>query len=86
MSLTQHRLGSRRKVKTPDLRQALMDALSKTGRASSDYDLNKDVVLPTGRKLTPASVLKLAFCNVDKSRTHGARTPAGINLDGKWWL
>tara|TARA_B110000503_G_scaffold36825_2_gene60305 strand:+ start:1065 stop:1628 length:564 start_codon:yes stop_codon:yes gene_type:complete len=34
-----------------------MDALSKTGRASSDYDLNKDVVLPTGRKLTPASVL-----------------------------
>ena len=57
MSLTQHRLGSRRKVKTPDLRQALVDALSKTGRASSDYDLNKDLVLPTGRKLTPASVL-----------------------------
>lgn len=44
-------------MKAPDLRQTLMDALSKTGRASSDYDLNKDVVLPTGRKLTPASVL-----------------------------
>lgn len=42
---------------TSDLRQKLMDALSKTGRASSDYDLNKDVVLPEGRKLTPASVL-----------------------------
>ncbi|MFT5272102.1 MAG: 8-oxo-dGTP pyrophosphatase MutT (NUDIX family) [bacterium] len=44
-------------MKAPDLRQALMDALSKKGRASSDYDLNKDVVLPEGRKLTPASVL-----------------------------
>ena len=42
---------------TTDLRQTLMDALSRTGRASSDYDLNKDVVLPQGRKLTPASVL-----------------------------
>lgn len=42
---------------TADLRQTLMDALSKTGRASSDYDLNKDVDLPQGRKLTPASVL-----------------------------
>ncbi len=44
-------------MRAPDLRQTLMDALSKTGRASSDYDLNKDVVLPEGRKLTPASVL-----------------------------
>jgi len=34
-----------------------MDALSKTGRASSDYDLNKDIDLPADRKLTPASVL-----------------------------
>ncbi len=42
---------------TADLRRTLLDALSKRGRASSDYDLNKDVELPAGRKLTPASVL-----------------------------
>lgn len=40
-----------------NLRETLIDALSKTGRASSDYDLNKDVALPADRKLTPASVL-----------------------------
>lgn len=37
--------------------QILRDALSKTGSASSDFDLNPDVVLPEGRKLTPAAVL-----------------------------
>lgn len=42
---------------TADLRQKLMDALSITGRASSDYDLNKDIALPAGRSLTPAAVL-----------------------------
>jgi 8-oxo-dGTP pyrophosphatase MutT (NUDIX family) len=45
------------KVTMLDLRKNLLDALSKTGRASSDYDLNKDVVLPQNRVLTPASVL-----------------------------
>lgn len=35
----------------------LLDALSSQGGASSDFDLNKDVVLPEGRKLTPAAVL-----------------------------
>ena len=41
----------------PELRQMLLDALSSEGGASSDFDLNKDVVLPAGRKLTPAAVL-----------------------------
>lgn len=41
----------------PELRQMLLDALSSEGSASSDFDLNKDVVLPAGRKLTPAAVL-----------------------------
>jgi 8-oxo-dGTP pyrophosphatase MutT (NUDIX family) len=44
-------------VTRPDLRQMLLDALSSQGGASSDFDLNKDVVLPEGRKLTPAAVL-----------------------------
>ena len=42
---------------TPNLRQTLKNALSKVGRASSDYDLNRGIVLPKGRMLTPASVL-----------------------------
>lgn len=45
---------------TRDLIQTLTDALSKQGSASTDYDLNKDIVLPAGRKLTPAAVL-IAF-------------------------
>jgi len=36
---------------------ALREALSKTGGASSDFDLNPDTVLPDGRKLRPAGVL-----------------------------
>lgn len=40
-----------------DYRSLLNGALSNTGSASSDFDLNKDVVLPAGRKLTPAAVL-----------------------------
>ncbi len=42
---------------TADLRQTLRDALSKTGGASSDFDLNSDVVLPAGRVLRDAGVL-----------------------------
>ncbi len=45
---------------TPDLIKRLNDALSKAGGASTDYDLNKGIVLPAGRKLTPAAVL-IAF-------------------------
>ena len=40
----------------PDLHKRLTDALSRTGSASSDFDLNKDVQLPDVR-LTPAAVL-----------------------------
>ncbi|MBE2276619.1 MAG: CoA pyrophosphatase [Rhodobacteraceae bacterium] len=35
----------------------LRDLLSRPAGASSDYDLNPDVVLPPGRKLRPAAVL-----------------------------
>ncbi len=41
----------------PDLEAKLRRALSVDGRASSDFDLNPGVVLPEGRKLTPAAVL-----------------------------
>lgn len=40
----------------PDLRTRLEDALTRPGDMSSDFDLNKDVVVPT-TKLTPAAVL-----------------------------
>lgn len=43
-----------------DLTQSLRDALSKTGSASSDFDLNPEFVMPQGRALTPAAVL-IAF-------------------------
>lgn len=40
----------------PDLHTTLIAALSRKGRASSDFDLNKDIALPLGQ-LTPAAVL-----------------------------
>ncbi len=40
----------------PDLEQRLRDALSRTGGASSDFDLNNNVQIPD-RQLTPAAVL-----------------------------
>lgn len=40
-----------------DLRPALERALARSGRPSSDYDLNADVSLSAGRKLRPAAVL-----------------------------
>ncbi len=40
----------------PDLKTRLIDALSRPGSASSDFDLNKDVQVPDC-KLTPAAVL-----------------------------
>ena len=36
---------------------SLQNALARDSAGSSDYDLNKDVVLPAGRKLRPAGVL-----------------------------
>ncbi|KIC49808.1 CoA pyrophosphatase [Tateyamaria sp. ANG-S1] len=41
----------------PDLLEQTRAALAQTGAASSDYDLNKGVLLPEGRKLRPAAVL-----------------------------
>ncbi|MEO0502511.1 MAG: CoA pyrophosphatase [Pseudomonadota bacterium] len=41
----------------PDLIDRTRRALAQPGAASSDYDLNADVVLPEGRKLRPAAVL-----------------------------
>ncbi|MDW3223714.1 MAG: CoA pyrophosphatase [Paracoccaceae bacterium] len=41
---------------TRDL-HALRAALERPGRASSDFDLNPETVLPAGRKLRPAGVL-----------------------------
>ena len=41
----------------PDPLHPLMAALSADSAASSDFDLNPDVVLPKGRKLRPAGVL-----------------------------
>lgn len=40
-----------------DLFERAVSALDSARRASSDFDLNRDVVLPEGRKLRPAGVL-----------------------------
>ncbi|MEE2946390.1 MAG: CoA pyrophosphatase [Pseudomonadota bacterium] len=40
-----------------DAKTALLSAIDRDGGASSDFDLNPDVVLPEGRKLRPAGVL-----------------------------
>ncbi len=42
---------------TRDLKDRALDAMEEAHRASSDFDLNPDVVLPAGRKLRPAGVL-----------------------------
>jgi len=39
------------------LEQRLVDALASNGSASSDFDLNADIALPAGRRLTNAAVL-----------------------------
>ena len=53
----------------PDLIDRTRAALARPGAASSDYDLNRDVVLPAGRKLRPAAVLAPII-----------DTPAGLGL------
>ena len=42
---------------TADPLAPVIDALERDSSASSDFDLNPDVVLPAGRKLRPAGVL-----------------------------
>lgn len=44
-------------VRMPDLKKSLVDALSKEGSASSDFDLNAGITLPKNRVLKPAAVL-----------------------------
>ena len=46
----------------PDPFDPLMAALARPGAASSDFDLNPDVVLPPGRKLRAAGVLVPIIC------------------------
>ena len=48
---------SRLSLMTAEIEQRLKEALGYLSGASSDYDLNPDVVLPEGRKLRPAGVL-----------------------------
>ena len=44
-------------TRTPDLLSRALAGIEEAHRASSDYDLNPDVVLPPGRRLRPAGVL-----------------------------
>lgn len=58
MSLVPRRSGSRPpKNPMPDLRARLLQAIENVRQASSDFDLNPDVVLPQERVLKPAAVL-----------------------------
>lgn len=54
----------------PDGLSPVMAALSNTGAASSDFDLNPDVVLPPGRKLRPAGVLVPILCDGPQARLY----------------
>ena len=54
----------------PDGLSAVKAALSNTGAASSDFDLNPDVVLPPGRKLRPAGVLVPILCDGLQARLY----------------
>lgn len=50
----------------PDIKQTLLNALSKRGDSSSDFDLNPGIRLPEGRNLREAAVL-VAFNEYDGS-------------------
>ncbi|PRY76112.1 8-oxo-dGTP pyrophosphatase MutT (NUDIX family) [Marivita geojedonensis] len=57
MILIPRRSGSRQKRCRVNDRKRIEAALLQNSGASSDFDLNPDVVLPAGRKLRPAGVL-----------------------------
>ncbi len=57
-------------VTVPDDLSLVMAALSNTGAASSDFDLNPDVVLPPDRKLRPAGVLVPILCDGPQARLY----------------
>ncbi|MCZ0811307.1 CoA pyrophosphatase [Roseovarius sp. EGI FJ00037] len=46
------------------------DALERARKASSDYDLNPETVLPPGRKLRPAGVLVPILCDGASARIY----------------
>jgi len=67
----------------------LLTALSREGVASSDFDLNPDVVLPEGRKLRPAGVLipvevidGIAHVILTKRSSHLKHHPGQIAFPG----
>ncbi len=51
-----------------DLFPKIAAALKRPGAPSSDYDLNRDIALPPGRKLRPAAVLIPIICEGDQAR------------------
>lgn len=58
MTLTRRRSGSKQHSNpVPDLLERTQTALQSAAPATSDFDLNRDVQLPPGRKLRPAAVL-----------------------------
>ena len=68
---------------------ALLTALNRAGGASSDFDLNPDVILPEGRKLRPAGVLVPiqdidgeAFVILTKRASHLKHHPGQIAFPG----
>lgn len=66
MILIQRRSVLRRKQHpVNDLLASTHAALAQTGAASSDFDLNKDVILPPNRKLRPAAVLAPIIAGAD---------------------
>ena len=55
---------------TSDPLIVIVDRLNRSGRPSSDYDLNPDVQLPPGRKLRPAGVLVAVLGQGDDARLY----------------
>ena len=68
MIWTRRPWGSKQKACRVDDRARLISALSLHSAASSDFDLNPDVVLPEGRKLRPAGVLVPVMAHQDEAR------------------
>ena len=65
---TRRQLGLKQKVFRVNDHDRLIDALSRTSGASSDFDLNPEIVLPAGRKLRPAGVLVPVLKHPDGAR------------------
>ncbi|SMP05218.1 CoA pyrophosphatase [Shimia sagamensis] len=75
--------------KAPDPLTHIKAALSRDSAASSDFDLNPDVVLPKGRKLRPAGVLvpieikqSIPHVILTKRASHLKHHPGQISFPG----